>query len=235
MIDQEKFISVSINPAELTIRDEAIYKLLGYKKKAEEEFILDTIEKYRLKSFEIAFPTGGYIIKEIKDINLQNGILTLSDAELHINRIIASQLKNADHLALFVGTIGNKVEKVSEELFLEGDPFEGYIMNIVGSEAAEAVAHIIHETIRYEMDKSGLSVTNRFSPGYCEWDVAEQFKLFKYFPADECKVTLTSSALMQPVKSVSGIIGIGSDVSINDYPCRKCTRENCIYKNGLQH
>ncbi|MCK7538940.1 MAG: hypothetical protein MZV63_52410 [Marinilabiliales bacterium] len=47
-------------------------------------------------------------------------------------------------------------------------------------------------------------ITNRFSPGYCGWDVAEQHKLFSFFKDNFCGITLTESALMNPVKSVSG-------------------------------
>lgn len=234
MIQDEKFIPVSIDPSKLEIREESIYKLLGYEKKAEEEFISDTIEKYIQKSRQLIIPTGGYIIKKVTALEPLTGMITFSDVELNVNRIIASQLKNSTLIALFVGTIGNAVEKYSESLFQEGDPFEGYIMNLVGSEAAESVAHVIHETIRTELANAGMSVTNRFSPGYCEWDLAEQFKLFKYFPVEDCKISLTSSALMNPVKSVSGLIGIGKDLSNKEYPCKKCSRENCIYKNGQQ-
>jgi hypothetical protein len=234
MIEEDKFITVSIEPTSLEIKEGPIYKLLGYSQKAEEEFISDTIKKYIQKSRQLISPTGGYIIKKVTALDIKAGLLTLQDVELHLSRIIASQLKNISSIALFVGTIGNKVEKHSESLFLEGDPFEGYIMNLVGSVAAESVAHLIHEYIKADIEKMNISVTNRFSPGYCEWDVAEQFKLFNYFPFEYCKVSLTSSALMEPVKSVSGIIGIGKDMSIKDYPCKKCSRENCINKNSLQ-
>ena len=232
MADKGIFIPVTINLSVLDIREDSIYKLLGYTKKAEEEFISDTITKNIKKGQQMLSPSGGYIVDQIIDLDITSGMVRLANAELHVKRIIASQLKKATSLAIFVGTIGSAVEKFSEQLFLEGDPFEGYIMNLVGSVAAEAVAQNIHDRIQEDMNNTGLSITNRFSPGYCDWDVAEQFKLFKYLPEKDCKVNLTSSALMEPVKSVSGIIGIGEEVAIKNYPCQRCTRENCIYKNS---
>jgi len=233
MFEQELFISLPIKSADLDIKEESIYKLLGYSQKAEEEFISDTIQKCIQKSRQLIMPIGGYIIKKIEALDLKTGILTLPDnIDLHINRIIAAQLKEAAWLALFIGTIGNKVEKLSESLFQEGDPLEGYLMNLTGSEAAESVAHIVHEKIYESVLQHGLSVTNRFSPGYCDWNVAEQFKMFNFFPYEKCEVTLTESALMNPVKSVSGIIGIGEHITRKAYPCNKCSKENCIYKNS---
>jgi hypothetical protein len=206
---------------------------LGYVKNSEEQYISDTITHCIQKSLKLTNPSGGYIIKKVSELDKQTGILTIDDIDLKVNRIIASQLTKSTLIALFVGTISDEVEKLSESLFQDGDPLEGYIMNLAGSEAAESVAHFIHETIKAQMIENDLQITNRFSPGYCEWDVAEQFKLFNYFPPESCKVSLNPSALMQPIKSVSGIIGIGKEVSIKSYPCNKCTRENCIYKTSL--
>lgn len=76
--------------------------------------------------------------------------------------------------------------------------------------------------------------TNRFSPGYCGWHVSEQHKLFSLFPAPEpCGVRLTPSALMMPIKSVSGIIGLGSHVRRMDYTCGLCDYLQC-YKRKLK-
>jgi len=35
---------------------------------------------------------------------------------------------------------------------------------------------------------------------------------------------------MQPVKSVSGIIGIGAKVQYHDYPCKPCPMKDCLYR-----
>jgi hypothetical protein len=209
-----------------------VYKLLGYPKSVEGDFVSESINIYKQKCRDLISPGGGYLIKKIDALNTKNGIIIIDEETWEVNRIIASQLNDSTYIALFVGSIGNEVEELSESLFQKGDPFDGYITNLIGSEAAEAVARAIHDTLKSDMMIEGLSITNRFSPGYCGWDVAEQFKLFRYFPYDKCKVRLTESALMEPVKSVSGIIGIGKDVSIKSYPCYKCTRENCIYKSS---
>ena len=77
---------------------------------------------------------------------------------------------------------------------------------------------------------SAKRITNRYSPGYCGWQVAEQHKLFQLIPDNYCGIRLTESALMDPVKSVSGIIGIGENVKINPYTCRMCDMPDCVYR-----
>jgi hypothetical protein len=79
-----------------------------------------------------------------------------------------------------------------------------------------------------------MKITNRYSPGYCDWNVGEQHKLFSFFPDNYCGIRLTPSALMDPVKSVSGIIGIGENVKRNDYTCRVCDMKDCIYRRSRE-
>ena len=74
----------------------------------------------------------------------------------------------------------------------------------------------------------GWRHTNRFSPGYCGWHVSEQKKLFPLFPsAEPCGIRLTDSSLMLPIKSVSGVIGLGDGVRKLEYTCGLCTYDKC--------
>jgi cobalamin-dependent methionine synthase I len=77
-------------------------------------------------------------------------------------------------------------------------------------------------------------ITNRYSPGYCDWPVKDQQKLFSFFPEKFCGIRLSESSLMYPIKSLSGMIGIGSLVSYQLYPCDSCKDENCQYRKLRQ-
>jgi hypothetical protein len=61
--------------------------------------------------------------------------------------------------------------------------------------------------------------------------VADQHKLFSFFPENCCGVSLTESALMHPIKSVSGIIGLGKEVRYREYTCNLCGLAECFYRN----
>ena len=65
------------------------------------------------------------------------------------------------------------------------------------------------------------------SPGYCGWHVSEQQLLFPLFEGQTCGVRLTDSSLMVPIKSVSGIIGLGKEVRRLDYTCGLCDFKQC--------
>ena len=106
-----------------------------------------------------------------------------------------------------------------------------FITNSIGSIIAEKAADAMEEALQAFIDKTGWKHTNRFSPGYCGWHVSEQQRLFSLFPtANPCGIRLTDSSLMIPIKSVSGIIGIGKNVRHLDYSCGLCDYSKCYKK-----
>jgi cobalamin-dependent methionine synthase I len=157
--------------------------------------------------------------------------LIIEDIVFDVRSIIYSQIKTAEKAALFICTAGPAVGEKSRESMKNGDLLRGYVYDVIGSEVVEAAADMMQENLRASVATRGMNITNRFSPGYCRWDVAEQHKLFGFFKDNFCGITLTASALMHPIKSISGLIGIGKDVRFAPYQCKLCDDKSCIYRN----
>jgi hypothetical protein len=105
------------------------------------------------------------------------------------------------------------------------------VFDLLGSMIVESAADLLQAEIQRMALSEGLLITNRYSPGYCNWSVADQHKLFSFFPDNCCGIRLTDSALMHPIKSVSGIIGIGPDVSFREYTCNLCSQVDCFHRS----
>ncbi|MGB8489498.1 MAG: vitamin B12 dependent-methionine synthase activation domain-containing protein, partial [Bacteroidales bacterium] len=127
-------------------------------------------------------------------------------------------------------TAGEEIGIRSKKAMKEGDLLTGYVYDVIGSEIAEAAADLMQERLGLSVSQEGKKTTNRYSPGYCGWDVAEQHKLFSLIPENFCGIRLTPSALMDPIKSISGFIGVGERVKTNQYLCKICNMRDCIYK-----
>ena len=95
----------------------------------------------------------------------------------------------------------------------------------------ESAADIVESEVNKEANENGLKCTNRYSPGYCGWNVFEQHKFFSFLPDKFCGIELSESALMTPVKSVSAVIGIGKNCEKKEYQCSLCSLENCYKRN----
>lgn len=142
-------------------------------------------------------------------------------------KIIERQLKGAEAYALFICTAGIEYEEYQKRLKEEGDMVRVFIADALGSVVAEKTADCMEKTLQESIDKLGWHHTNRFSPGYCGWHVSQQQLLFPLFKGETCGVCLTESSLMLPIKSVSGIIGLGKNVKHLDYTCGLCDFEQC--------
>ena len=110
----------------------------------------------------------------------------------------------------------------------------GYIYDIYGSLAVENAMEQVQNNLKLEMAGIGSGISNRYSPGYCGWNVAEQKQLFSLLPSGFCGISLSDSCLMQPIKSISGFIGIGPEIHHKEYTCEVCDSSQCLYRN-LKH
>lgn len=144
-----------------------------------------------------------------------------------MGNIILRQLRGSEAYALFVCTAGVEYEAYQQQLKEQGDMVRVFIADALGSVIAEKCADQMEIALQESIDKLGWKHTNRFSPGYCGWHVSQQQLLFPLFQGHTCGVTLTDSSLMVPIKSVSGIIGLGTGVRKLDYTCGLCDFKQC--------
>jgi hypothetical protein len=149
----------------------------------------------------------------------------------NVQPVIFRQIKESEDMALFICTAGPYIGEMSRRCMKDGDLLRGYVYDVIGSEVVENAADRLQQEIKRAAAEEGKNISNRFSPGYCGWDVAEQHKLFSFFKDNFCAITLNDSALMNPVKSVSGLIGIGRNVKYASYQCHICDNKNCMYRN----
>jgi cobalamin-dependent methionine synthase I len=145
------------------------------------------------------------------------------------SNVIARLLEHCPKVAVFVLTIGDRLGEMVHQLSGEGFMVQAAVLDAIGSDAAETLAHVVQDIIRREAAAEGLGVSLRFSPGYCDWRVSQQKMVFRAMAGDSAGVRLTDGCLMVPQKSISGIIGIGPADRVESYnPCLTCNKRDCI-------
>jgi hypothetical protein len=171
-----------------------------------------------------------FIIVEDVRVVERGRIVKAGGHEFKVGKTVCGELKGSEKLAFFVCTAGKTISEKSAILLKGENPVLGYVYDVLGSAIVEASGDRLQSFLKKEVENSGQKITNRYSPGYCHWNVADQHKLFALFGNSPCGVSLTPSALMNPVKSISGIIGIGHEVKYREYQCELCSSENCVYR-----
>jgi len=223
--------SPDIEKSKILVHREDIFRLLGGQEGSEDIHATALVDKYIEECYKVMSPSTAYILVEALETESSEEI-AIGGVRFHSGGIIHNMLKHSETYAFFMVTIGPDPERLARDLLEKGDYLEGYITDLVASALVDSVADCVHEDIRKLAESRSMKVTNRYSPGYCSWDVEEQKKLFSLFPDKCCGITLTDSALMSPVKSISGIIGLGPTVKFNEYTCEICPMKTCHFRKA---
>lgn len=207
-----------------------IENVIGFIEGDDRGFVKDLIEEILEESAEIASVRAQYCLFDNISFDNDTKSIAINSTIFNIKNIVYQQIKKSDSIALFLCTAGEEIGRRSRKAMHEKDLLRGYIFDVTGSELVEAAADLMQSELEKSAAESGIKITNRYSPGYCGWNVEEQHKLFGLIPDNYCGIRLTESALMDPEKSVSGIIGLGSNVKSNPYTCKICDMKDCIYR-----
>jgi len=142
----------------------------------------------------------------------------------------------AERLALFAATVGPHATARIRELFDAHDLALGCMLDSVCSAAADHLAELLSARYLAMVGMTGESASRGwrvlpYSPGYCGWHVSGQKKLFASLGPEEIGITLNASCLMQPLKSVSGVLVAGPGAIHKFHPtfpfCDECREKPC--------
>ena len=232
------FTKYHVSYSELTIDPHDTAPLLGYENKLPDD-ILPIVQEVMHQSAEYFDINGGYRIFDHVHFTSEKRCIRITDdtrqpasgVDFLPKDIVYHQLKHSEQIAVFVCTAGEGISLWSKQMMDANDPLTGFIADILGSVVVDKAIDAIQQRLSDDMAQVGLKITNRYSPGYCGWSTHEQHHLFGLLRDESCGIRLTESALMLPIKSVSGFIGIGANVRFNPYTCQLCDAAQCVYRN----
>lgn len=122
---------------------------------------------------------------------------------------VTSVVGGAEDLVVSVVTIGPRITERISELRAGKQMFAAMLYDDLGSWAVDQVRQQMCRMIEADARARGLRSSASLSPGESEWSVKEQEILFKLLDTSGIGVTLTPSMIMQPLKSLSLIVGTG--------------------------
>jgi hypothetical protein len=159
--------------------------------------------------------------------------LTADGVTLTIPRIEA-RWAAIDEIVAGVCTIGEALEARASRLWEARELPLAMMLDSVGSAAVESLAEYVNDQLCREGIARGVKVTNRVSPGYGGWDVAEQRLLWQLCPGDAVGVTLNDACFMSPTKTITILVGAGAGARVDDYfsQCARCWMRDCAYRRA---
>lgn len=215
----------------LDINRQQVFHFLGYRGEVEPSArIASTIDSYIKKASRLIRPSYSYTIKDIDSV--KNNRVFIGNGIVFESYAIARLLDKCSNVAVFILSVGNRLEEAVSSLAERKRILEAYALDAIGSSITESLADFVQTKINDAAHKYGLCISRRFSPGYCDWDISQQRMVFQAMEGNLSGVQLTEDCLMLPQKSVSGIIGIGlCDNGVASYnPCKTCEKRNCLFR-----
>lgn len=185
--------------------------------KTPDENILSLLEEClseAMPTLSYAVSYSVYPIKYKKDIS-SDGLL--------------KHLSDSDEIIIFAATIGVGIDRLISK-YSRISPTKAVIFQAIGTERIEALCDAFCE----EMKKKYGCITNRFSPGYSDWDIKDQKLIISVTDATKnLGICLNDSFLMSPSKSVTAVVGIKNTETEEKNPCESCENAGCIYRREI--
>lgn len=208
--------------SELKISDIDVCNELGCSKEQLDGYIQKKIEDLLSEFSNSMFSKFTY---KVFPGNIENDSVYIGEVQFCPGKVISSIIKDSTSFAVFVATAGWDFEKRMKTAKESHDFLEEYVLSGIGSCFVEKTGDYMESVLQNEI--GDLNHTNRFSPGYCGWNLTEQKKIFQLLGDTPCGIELSSYSLMTPIKSISGIIGIGTNVKRKLYGCAICDMHTC--------
>jgi hypothetical protein len=207
---------------EIELSPEEILKEIGYSDTPPDHSVLEVIHrlltllKNEVKPRYVCFISEGRI--EGTSVYIQN-------QRFDTGPTITRLLDRSTSFVIFAATAGNELEQIMQVYKTTEDMLVNYLLNLMGTVIVEKTGDYFETKLEASFPE--MLHTHRFSPGYCNWHLTEQRKIFELLGEHPCGITLSDVCLMTPIKSISGIVGIGKEVQAQKYACQYCELETC--------
>jgi hypothetical protein len=148
---------------------------------------------------------------------------------------LASVFPRADALELFAATAGAGVSEEITSLFDSKKLSLAVSLDAVASVGTELAGEYLDRiSLARARDRCAADDKTRalrYSPGYCGWHLSGQDALFAALQPEEIGIRLSDSYLMEPLKSISGVIVLGP-AEIHAFEdsyafCSECRTRDC--------
>jgi hypothetical protein len=186
----------------------AIYARLGFSRsntiitpEQEKQYRATILESASTVDLMARFTTVAITVDTGKNKISGNGLEIISSD-------LVKSIGDSKHLLVMSVTAGKEITRLRDSL-MQDIPGKGVIADAVGSETAEFGIRWLHDFCESHFLKQGWKVQKRrYSPGYGDCHLSVQQQLIRLLDLEQIGITITSSNMLVPEKSVTALAGI---------------------------
>lgn len=151
-----------------------------------------------------------------------------------VGNSIIKHLGDCEKVICMAVTVGAEIEREINKKFERGEYLSSVLLDAAATAAVEQAADLMEKNFAAKFSKDGYKMRWRFSPGYGDWNLTAQDKLFKISGAEKIGMSLTSALMLEPRKSVTAIIGLekisSQKKSSQKKSCASCDKLDCLMR-----
>ncbi len=148
----------------------------------------------------------------------------------------------AESVALVAVGAGREIEDEAITRWEDEKPDEYFFLEIYGAAVVEHLITLAGAKLCEWAEERGMAALPHYSPGYAEWDVAEQGRLLALIKLGEEKpfpfeIEALDSGMLRPRKALLAVFGLTSHTEqlrrlTELVPCENCSFSPCRYRRA---
>ncbi|MGC2638220.1 MAG: hypothetical protein WA294_13640 [Acidobacteriaceae bacterium] len=158
-------------------------------------------------------------------------------------RLAATLAQAEAHRVILVAVgAGPEAEEEAARLWSAEKPDEYFFLEMYASAVVEHLTTLAGARLCDWVERHGMAVLPHASPGYSEWDVAEQPRLLKLIQQTRriplpSRVEVLDSGMLRPRKTQLAVFGLTRHIErlrpLSDLnPCERCSLGPCAYRRA---
>jgi hypothetical protein len=233
------FEFLDIHP-DINVQESEYKRLLGYPK---EYVVNDRVRELMDTTLKWYNENGKpwIYVRQVDAFEINNDHFLIDGKEFTSKRVFAQMNEaQADSAVVAAVSAGKNCEERASQLWQEKKPDEYFFMEVYGSAIVEHLIANAAGFICAWADQNSMAALPRYSPGYPEWDIREQQKLYDVIVQDKKytfpeEIHVMNTGMLNPKKSLLTIFGITKQLdkvqrTANLLPCENCSLANCQYR-----
>ena len=167
------------------------------------------------------------VLYYITEAKLQYESILIEQIVFNTGKQILSNLQGTEKIVVFGCSLG---KVLVSKLHQYQDMEKSYVADIVGTLLIEKATDKITELVQQMPKYCNIDHTDAYCPGNCGWNIADTKRLLQLLPGNFLEISINNGGMLNPVKSLIGIIGLGSGMKKQEHNCSKCNSKCCMYR-----
>jgi hypothetical protein len=235
-------IEISGTATQLNVLTEEYVRLLGYPRgRVLEGRALDLADWARNWYAKNGRPW--FYARQAESLEITGDSIAVDGVPLTSRRLRSTLEQAQAHSVILVGVgAGEEAEQEAGRRWADEKPDEYFFLEVFASAVVEHLATATGARLCEWAEQHGMAVLPHYSPGYAEWDVAEQQRLLELlkrtrevpFPSP---VEVFDTGMLRPKKTLLAVFGLTRHTDqlrrLTDLvPCENCSFGPCNYRRA---